>query len=405
MSRRVSGLTGLMSLMVLGLVLAMAPGCTHGRGFYGFHWSYCKFFGYPKLLDCIAPPPADLFVLPPVREPDDNPASKEKAELGKLLFFDERLSSTGKVSCATCHAPEKAFADRPNRVSKGIKDQKGRRNAPTALNSAFYRFLFWDGRAASLEAQAEAVLKNDKEMGPEADLDARVARLNRDPDTRARFERAFGSPEVTVPRIAMALATFERTLILGKTAFARWVEGKEPMPSWSAERGWEVFRSEKAQCANCHTPPLYHDNNFHIIGIPRHPADKPDLGRYEHLSRQTARGNLVKPQEADSSKCAFKTPTLLHVAGTDPYMHDGTLETLEDVVAFYARFNPDASYARTDSQADEQECGTLDEKIVKIKGMLAPDEQMDLVEFLRSLSPTAGVYREFLDNLGLPSGH
>ena len=252
MSRRVSGLTGLMSLMVLGLVLAMAPGCTHGRGFYGFHWSYCKFFGYPKLLNCIEPPSSEILVFPEVRYPPDNPHSADKAELGKWLFFDTRLSSTGEVNCASCHAPKKAFADRPNRLSKGIKDRKGRRNAPTVLNSAFYHVFFWDGRAASLEEQAVGPLTNENEMGPKDDLAARVARLNSDPATRARFERAFGSPEVTVPRIAMALATFERTLILGKTAFARWVEGKEPMPSWSAERGWEVFRSEKAQCANCH---------------------------------------------------------------------------------------------------------------------------------------------------------
>ena len=398
MSRRVSGLTGLMSLMVLGLVLAMAPGCTHGRGFYGFHWSYCKFFGYPKLLDCIAPPPADLFVLPPVREPDDNPASKEKAELGKLLFFDERLSSTGKVSCATCHAPEKAFADRPNRVSKGIKDQKGRRNAPTALNSAFYRFLFWDGRAASLEAQAEAVLKNDKEMGPEADLDARVARLNRDPDTRARFERAFGSPEVTMQRIVQALATFERSLISTDTAFHRWVKEEAPMPSWSAERGWEVFRG-KGQCAVCHTRPLYTDayadkptdeatnKGFHNIGIRRHPEDAPDMGRLEYLRSLAGPEKPVDPGEAEKNKCAFKTPSLFNVWETAPYMHNGTLETLEDVVAFYARFDPWADYTRADSQADDPECGKPDRQLAQIRGMLTPDEQMDLVEFLRSLSP------------------
>jgi cytochrome c peroxidase len=386
----------------IGLSLMVMAGCTYGRGYYGFHWSYCKFFGYPEWLGCIAPPPADSnSILPNAPYPPGNPRSAEKEELGKLLFFDERLSSTGTVSCASCHAPDGRFADPPHRLSTGINGQIGRRNAPTVLNTAFHRFLFWDGRARSLEEQAVGPIENEKEMGPGGNLGQAVERLNADPSVRARFQKAFGSPQVTAEGVAMALATFERVLISRDTAFARWVEEREPMPSWSAERGWKLFHG-KASCSICHAPPMYTNHDFHNIGIGRHHQDEADMGRYEHLSSPVS-GKPVDPQEAARSKCAFKTPSLLNVADTAPYMHNGTLKTLEDVVSFYARFDPSAEYARSNPRADDPKCGELDQSIEAIRGMLTPDEQMDLVEFLRSLSPDASVYREFLKSLNLPA--
>jgi cytochrome c peroxidase len=374
------------SLAVMGLLLVVVSGCTYGRGYYGFHWSYCKFLGYPKVLSCIHPPEADPTLFPTIPYPPNNPQSAQKEELGKMLFFDPRLSSTGKVSCSSCHVPDKGFAD-PNRFSTGINDQTGDRNAPTVLNTAFHRHLFWDGRAGSLEEQAVGPIENDKEMGPAGNLDKVVKILNNDSEMKAQFQKAFGT-DVTAKGIAMALATFERSLISRDTAFERWVREEEPMPSRGAERGWLVFLN-KGRCANCHVPPVYTDDGFHNIGVNPHPPARLDGGLDDMLASHPEYKKEYKEFRVD--KCAFRTPSLLNVAETAPYMHNGAFNTLEEVISFYTRGGD-----------KPPECGPQDWRIVNLTQELSVKNQKDLVEFLKSLSQPASALVEFLKRLNLP---
>jgi len=284
--------------------------------------------------------------------PDDNPLTAAKVELGKLLYFDGRLSKDNTVSCATCHDPAKGFTDqRP--VSQGINGQLGGRSAPSVINSAFYYFQFWDGRAPTLEEQAKGPIANPIEMG--STHEACVETITSIAGYKPYFEAAFGSSEVTIDRVAQAIASFERTVVSGNSAWDRHVYAKDATAlSDSAKRGLELFEG-KANCTRCHVGFNLTDSLFHNLGVGMN-KPKPDLGRYE-----------VTKEEKD--KGAFKTPMLRDLSKTAPYMHDGSVETLEEVVELYDRGGEPNPW--------------LDPKMVKLG--LTDQEKKDLVAFLRSL--------------------
>lgn len=249
-----------------------------------------------------------------IPEPADNPSSPQKAELGKLLFFDPRLSGDNKTSCATCHAPEKAFGDGLP-TSKGIGGKLLARNSQTVFNSGFLKSLFWDGRAASLEELALGPLASPEEMNQE--LGELERELNAIPAYVRQFEAAFGN-KPDRDGVAKALAAFQRTLVTGPSPLDRYLAGDKSALSADAVRGLELFQGD-AGCIRCHQGPLLSDEQYYRLN-----AGRQDDGRSKITGKSEDRGR-------------FRTPPLRNVAETGPYMHDGSLATLDDVVAFYYR--------------------------------------------------------------------
>jgi cytochrome c peroxidase/tRNA A-37 threonylcarbamoyl transferase component Bud32 len=286
--------------------------------------------------------------LPPVDVPGDNLLTAEKVALGKQLFFDKRLSVDNSVACVSCHDPAKGWSDGEPR-SVGVRGQLGRRSAPTLINVAYQKWLFWDGRAHSLEHQALAPVYDPGEMAMpgQAELEQK---LNAIPGYRAQFQKVFGT-DVTAGNIAKAIAAFQRTLVCGDTPFDRYEAGDSTALSPAARRGRDLFLN-KAHCSACHAGPHLTDQAFHNIGIGVG-SDEPDLGRF-----------LVHGQVGN--KFAFKTPGLRGISRHPPYMHDGSLPTLEAVVDYYD----------TGGTPNDQ----LDEEIFPLH--LSPEEKRDLVTFL-----------------------
>jgi cytochrome c peroxidase len=293
-----------------------------------------------------------------VQWPEDDPYSSAKVELGRLLYFDPRLSSDGKISCASCHAPEKAFTDGAA-VSTGIAGQRGGRSAPTVINRAYSTLQFWDGRATSLEEQAKGPIANPIEMTAEKTADAAheagVKRILAVKEYEKRFEQVFGTRKPTIDHIAKAIATFERTVYSGNSPFDRYNAGDEKAMTAAQVRGMNIFFN-KVACDSCHIGFNFTDGSYENVGIGMD-KPKPDLGRF-----------VVTEKEED--KGAFKTPTLREIEHTGPYMHDGSLKTLEEVVEHYDKGGIKNPY--------------LDERIKPLK--LSQEEKKDLVEFLKSLS-------------------
>ncbi len=260
--------------------------------------------------------------LPPIPWPINNQYTKKKADLGKLLYFDKRLSSNGTVSCASCHSIPDAFADR-NPVSEGILDRKGSRHAPTIFNSAYLTHLFWDGRASSLEEQCKGPLANPDEMtlsnNPHAAHIECHKRVQNIPEYRSLFTEVFGSAECSIDDVAQAIATYERTILSGNSPYDRYKSGDTKAMTQEQIKGYQVFTN--AGCSNCHFGFNFTDGRFLNIGIGMEDPS-PDLGRY----------NITKDPKDWG---AFKIPTLREVANTFPYMHDGSLKTLEEVIDYY----------------------------------------------------------------------
>ena len=256
----------------------------------------------------------DLAVIPKA-----NPLTKSKVELGKLLFFDNRLSKNNTVACASCHKPELAFTD-GQAVSMGIHRQQGTRSAPISVNRVFSSAQFWDGRASTLEEQSVGPFINPIEHGF-TDHDEMIAKLRTIQGYKPYFERAFGSERITIDRVGQAIASFQRTLLSGNSPYDRFDYGGEKQAiSPSAKRGLALFLG-KARCSSCHFGFNFTDERFHNLGIDWD-TGRVDLGRY-----------MVSKDPKDIG--AFKTPTLREIARTAPYMHDGRFATLRDVVEFY----------------------------------------------------------------------
>jgi len=255
-----------------------------------------------------------------VANPADNPTTRDKVALGKQLFFDPRLSGDNSMSCATCHVPDKAFADGLP-TAKGYADKPLARNTPTLVNVGLQSRLMWDGRANSLEEQALLPIQSPEEMNQ--DLDDLERELNAILGYAEQFDQVFGSV-VTRETIAKALAAFERTLVMEPSDYDRYVRGDRDAMSPAAQRGRELFFGE-AGCSRCHSGPLLSDGKHYRLGVS---FDDDGRGR-------------VTGKAEDQGK--FKTPPLRHVARTAPYMHDGSFKTLEDVVTFYYRSVPVAT--------------------------------------------------------------
>jgi cytochrome c peroxidase len=313
----------------LGGALAMAPG--HGA----------------------AEPPLGL---PMVPVPANNPMTPAKVALGDRLFHDPRFSATGEVSCATCHAREKAFTDSPLQVSEGVNKLTGTRNAPTVLNAAFNLTQFWDGREPDLEGQSGQPFLNPVEMAlpshqPILDV------VKADPEYREMVEKAFGiEPDaVTATHVKQAIASFERTIVSGNSPFDRWYFGGEADAiDEAAKRGFQVFLQE-GRCVSCHTlnqkHALFTDHKFHNInvGFLRIEGDVYEMASaYAKAARNKDEVDIDVLTNKNTSELgrfavdnqwaglgAFKTPTLRNIAVTAPYMHDGSLKDLEEVVKHY----------------------------------------------------------------------
>lgn len=282
--------------------------------------------------------------------PEENPFTDAKAELGKTLYFDPRLSRGNTQSCASCHNPSFAWGDG---LPKGVGDhfnELGRRS-PTILNAAWSEALMWDGRFDTLEEQALGPIQAGVEMNMA--IDELIAKLGEIEGYRRLFAEAFhGNNEITADKIAMAIATYERTVVSGEAPFDRWIKGNKAAISASAARGFQIFNG-KAQCAACHSSWRFTDDSFHDIGLP----DK-DIGRGAELP------GIVTMQHA------FKTPGLRNIDRRGPYMHDGSLRTLQAVIEHYddgGRWRP-----------------SLSEEMKRLK--LSDQEKQDLIAFLETLT-------------------
>ncbi len=256
--------------------------------------------------------------------PEDNALTPAKVALGRALFSDSLLSQDRSLACATCHDPARAFTDgRP--VSIGVHGRRGRRNVPTLVNRAYGKSFFWDGRMSTLEKQVLEPIQDSLEMG--MTLGEVVRRVDGNPEYRARFHDVFGR-DPTADDLASALASYVRTILSGGTRFDQYAHGDTAALSSQVRRGLAVFRGNG--CVVCHVGPNFTDELFHNTGIAWQDGGLADSGRY-----------VVSRRPGDQG--AFKTPTLREVARTAPYMHDGSLETLADVIEFYnngGRLNP-----------------------------------------------------------------
>ncbi|RMD52130.1 MAG: cytochrome-c peroxidase [Nitrospirae bacterium] len=331
--------------------------------------------------------------LPPVPVPKDNPQTKEKIALGEKLFSDKRFSADGTISCSTCHDPNKAFTDGLP-VAEGIKKQKGTRNSPTVINAAYYTSQFWDGRAKSLEEQAKAPFINPVEHGLK-DHSPILEVIRKDRDYREAFKKVFGvkPKEITIDHVVKAIAAFERTVISGDSAFDRYMYGGDKSAmSESAIRGLELFRT-KARCQDCHsisqTSAIFTDNKFHNLGVGFNYIEPNLFDLVETVRKTIGAGKgidesvLSKKEISELGRFVvtldmedigrFKTPSLRNVALTAPYMHDGSIKTLEEVVEFYNKGG--------------EENPMIDSGIRPLN--LTEQEKGDLVEFMKALtSPT-----------------
>lgn len=346
--------------------------------------------------------------LPPLPVPEGNPLTRKKIELGRKLFFDRRLSLNGTQSCAMCHVPEQGFTNNELATAVGLEGQIVGRNAPTLYNVGYKTRMFHDARESTLEQQAWQPMVNPVEMANPS-IGWVIAKLRELKDYDSLFEAAFGDRDVTMNSVAEALASYQRTLLVANSPFDRWHFGdEEDALDASAKRGFELFTG-RASCSSCHLIgedyALFTDDGLHNTGTgyeramgeapgPRRVALAPgifaevsaenvavvsNLGAGNDLGRYEVTGNV-------NDRWHYKTPTLRNVALTAPYMHDGSMLTLDDVVAFYNRGgvpNP------------------LQDTRIRPLGLSAQDKA-DLLAFLESLT---GDYRPLvLDAFAAPVG-
>ncbi|MEK6300091.1 MAG: parallel beta-helix domain-containing protein [Acidobacteriota bacterium] len=306
---------------------------------------------------------------------DNAPAdanSAERTALGRLLFFDPILSGANDISCATCHHPDLGFTD-----ARGLSMGKGghglgpdraggsvvRRGAPTLWNATYNHLQFWDGRAPDLEEQAKGPITTDIEMNENAET--LVKELKAVPEYAKAFDSAFGGNEgsaVTLDNAVKAIAAFERNLTANNAPFDRYVAGDHSALSAAQLRGFNLFRSGRTRCFECHGLPTFANRDFKIIGVPEVDPNTPDYGRFEVT-------------KGEGNKFGFKVPTLRNVVLNAPYMHNGKFKTLEEVLDFYAAGGgPGAGFNEP----------KVDDKIHKYT--ITPEEKQDLIAFLFSLT-------------------
>ena len=290
----------------------------------------------------------ERYAEPEIKEPLLNKTNEYRIKLGKTLFFDPRLSGSNWISCATCHNPAMGWSDGlPTAIGEGQKVLH--RATPTILNTAFNHLQMWDGRFRSLEEQAMGPIGAKSEMNQ--DPEELVKELKAITGYVVMFNESYPGRGITPDTIAMALASFERTIVSTKAPFDRWVAGDENAISAAAKRGFKLFEGQ-ANCSTCHSGYTFSDDGFHNIGLKSN-----DPGRF-----------TVKA--VDVTKGAFKTPTLRNIAQTSPYMHNGAYKTLEEVIEHYVRGGDDKSNLSPNFK----------------KALLNGPEKSDLIAFLKTLT-------------------
>jgi cytochrome c peroxidase len=314
-----------------------------------------------------APPPLTEIKVPTGIEdmvvPADNPITPEKVALGKMLFFDKRLGKDGKMSCETCHLPEKGWTD-GKALSTKSDGKLNTRHTPTLYNVGFYTSWYWDGRAATLEGQINAAWGGQMGAAQPADKEAVAMTLNGIEGYKKAFNGAMGG-DATPDAIVKALAAFVRTLRSEDSAWDKYEKGDKTAVNEQVIKGFEVFSSaDKAQCTLCHVPPALTDKDFHNVGIGMNKA-MPDLGRGKVLTEKGDPG-------ADAKIGAFKTPTLRSITDTAPYFHDGSVKTLDEAVTLMLKGGIDNP--------------NKDEKLKERK--ITAEEKAALMAYLKAISPT-----------------
>jgi cytochrome c peroxidase len=302
------------------------------------------------------PDTSKLLGLPTLTYPENNPQTTEKIALGEKLFNDKRFSATGQVACATCHDATKAFTDSPLKTSEGIQGLTGTRNAPTVINAIYFETMFWDGRSQDLEDQALHPFVNPVEMGLK-DHQPILDIVRSDAEYVAAFKTVFdkSGTDITMTEVTQAIAAFERTLVSGNSPFDRWYYGGEPDALTDApKRGFDLFINQ-GRCVSCHvveqTQALFTDNRFHNIGVGINDIqqDVPELAsEYIKADLSAEEVDIKVLSDQRSSELgrfaltttfddlgSFKTPTLRNIDLTAPYMHDGSIATLREVVVHY----------------------------------------------------------------------
>ncbi len=296
--------------------------------------------------------------------PSNDPVTASKVELGRYLFYTTDLSRNNKLSCASCHLPSASFADPGKPWSFGVDNRHGARNAPAIVNPAYDASCFWDGRAASLEDQAVGPIYNPVELDNDSVTVMRALRT--DAIFPAMFSRAYGDTQITMTRIAYAIASFERTMMSDSSPYDRYTRGDLSALSAAAKRGFTLFKSPEVNCISCHSGPNFTDNQYHSNGLDFH---YPDAGRFN-----------VTHDPNDIGK--FRTPTLRNLVFTAPYMHDGRYNNLLQVVNHYnqgGQHNP-----------------TQDPRVHPLH--LTRPQMEDIVAFLKSLSDSTFITRKDLSN-------
>jgi len=250
-----------------------------------------------------------------VPQPKDNKLTPERVALGKLLYFDTRLSKDNTISCATCHHPDHGWTDiKPTSKAVGFEGRVGPRNSPVVLNTAYQKHQFWDGRVKSLEQQALGPIEADVEMNmPLKDL---IPKLNKIHGYVALFETAYPGEGVTKKSLAKAIASFERTVLSTESRFDKYIKGDKKAMSKTEQEGWTLFQ-DKAKCTDCHDGFNFTDGSFHNIGLNDGELTGKELGRYNVKARAAWYG-------------VMKTPTLRDVTKSAPYFHDGSVKTLKE---------------------------------------------------------------------------
>ncbi|MFQ5934602.1 MAG: cytochrome-c peroxidase [Dehalococcoidia bacterium] len=323
---------------------------------------------------------------PPI--PADNPMTRAKVELGKMLFFDTRITGDASLSCGTCHDPTLGWGDAAD-IGRGYPGTSHWRNIQTAINTAYYGKLFWAGSSRSLEAQAETA--NRGAVAGNGERDMMEARLYQIPEYRKRFKEVFGDEWPLLKNAWRAIAAFERTLVQRDTPFDRFMRGEGGALSAKAKQGLALFKG-KAGCLQCHNGPFLTDQKYHNTAVPENPgftedAKKQITFRFEQYAKgvheeiyRTTKTDLglfyQTKRKEDMSK--FRTPTLRYLTYTPPYMHNGVFFTLEEVIDFYDQGGGEDQALRNHGIA------TKTRKLKKLN--LTEGEKEALVAFLESLS-------------------
>lgn len=289
-------------------------------------------------------PSLQHWLLPSVPQPKDNLINDARVELGKMLFFDNRLSGDGNMSCATCHSPLYGWSDGLP-TAKGFRSEILGRASPTIINTAYNYLQMWDGRKKSLEDQAMGPMMSNAEMN--MDIPKLLAFLNDSKGYKAAFSMAYPNEKISESTIAKGIASFERTVVSNQSPFDQWIKGDKKALTAQQVKGFKLFTNPlKGNCAACHSAPNFMDDGFHNIGLTQYGEKNPDLGRYTQRPLRLMKG-------------AFKTPTLRDITLTAPYFHDGSSATLMEVVAHYnkggiIKTNLSPSMKTADLTADEQ---------------------------------------------------